>query len=540
MRTWLQSILSIVIHWIGNLLALAATHAAVQSEDCQAHYYGSESQPQLEIKSEESEGSPPFLQIEVLDGSGVGTRAITRLPKPDDSRKAKTGLELAGTNRLQGREFRYRAIVSRDRTTLEVLEPKTILLADGTELELAGRYDDLSEKTRALSAKAAFDPIDKELNVVYGKLTATLDPAGQQELRTEQRRWLKYRDFTIYDGDDSNLIGPGTAPHFRQQGRRTLERIEFLKALLAGPAQPEAGHTLYSDGRGGSFAVGRVDAAVFFAAMIDYPKLNSADASSDLPCGLSGLARAAGENSWFAKAEDMVATERSWTGEPLRLVFDPAGKLRVGAAGAITTAGALARVVGGSYHRLRALVPAEEPLRSLLWQLPATAFQETTEGLTTAEKKALALTGEGGTFKIEKETPDQLVLRHHDGTVELRRLKGDDGAAVMAVEQTNGPRNHTMQLWRKASAGTPFTLWENVLPKPPVETFFAEDLGADAAKIKENSRYVILFEKGAGLHVHLDVMLKTPQPDYSYTLEWDGFGFAAERNASIILKKPTF
>ena len=513
---------------LASLLSLAASQAAVEFEDCVKHFYGSKSRPQIEIGIEESEGSPTYLILEVLENNGVRMRAASQLPKPAGDRKTKAGIELAGTNRLHGREFRYRANLSRDRSTLEVLEPKSVLLADGTKLELAGRYGDLSEKTRAAAAKAAFDTVDKELNAAYGKLVATLDPAGQEKLRAEQRRWLKYRDFTIHDGDGASIIGPGTAPHFRQQGRRTLERIELLKALAAKPPQAESANCLYSDGRGGTFAVGRVDDAVFLAAMVCQPNLNSADASGDTPCGLSALARPAGENTWVAKPGDMVTTEGGLTAEPLRLVLDPTGVLRVGAAGESASAGLLARVVSGSYHRLRAPAPAEEPLRSLLCQLPETAFEETTEGLSSAEKKSLALTGTGGTFKIEKEGQDDLVLRHHDGTVKLLRLKGDDGAAVVAVEQTNG-RNLFLQAWRKDRADAPFTLWENALPKPPVEDFFASPLGDDAAKVRDQSRYRFYFEEGPGLCATLEVGVETPQPDYYFALAWDGYGFAAEQ-----------
>lgn len=83
------------------------------------------------------------------------------MPKPAGSRKTKAGIELSGTIRQHGQEFPYRANVSHDRSTLEVLEPKSLLLADGTKLEVAGRFGDLSEKSRAASAKAAFDRIDK-------------------------------------------------------------------------------------------------------------------------------------------------------------------------------------------------------------------------------------------------------------------------------------------------------------------------------------------------------------------------------------------
>lgn len=508
------------------------SRAVVESEDGVSHFYGSKSRPGLEIEIGESEGSPAYLHLEVLATNGVELRASTGIAQPANSRKTKDGSELAGTSRLHGREFRYRANLSRDRGTLEILEPKSILLADGSSLDLAGRYGDLSEKARAAAAKAAFDPIDKELNAIYAKTMASLDPAGQEKLRAEQRGWLKYRDVSIYDGDNSGIIGPGTAPHFRQQGRRTLERIRFLQSISAQPPPVESSHILYADGRGGTCAIGRVDDAVFFSIEVEYPHLrDSAQSANQAQCAVSGVARSAGENIWLAKTEDMAASSDDG-GDPveieaLRLVLDPTGVLRVEAAG---TDGPLARAVGGSYHRLRAAAPAEEPLRSLLLQSPETAFEETTEGLNAAEKKSLALTGTGGTFKIEKETRDDLVLRHHDGTVELRRLRGADGSVVVAVKQTNGPRNHVMQLWRKTREGAPFKPWENALSMPPVEKFFDGEPNEDAAKIKDQSHYMVRFEEGTRLVMSLHVPhLENREPDYCFSLDWDGYGFAVER-----------
>ena len=374
-------------------------------------YYGSKSRPQVEIEIEESDGGPACLILNLLDDNGIGTRATARLQRADDSPKVVGELGLAGTSRIQGRQFRYRVKLSSDRSTLKVSEPKSVLLLDGSKLELAGRYRDLSEEARYSVAKGTFEAVDKELNAVYRKLIATLVPAGLEKLRAEQRRWLKYRDFTIYGGDNANIVGPGTAPHFRQQGRRTIDRIEFLRALLVGsPRADAADNTFYSDGRGGSIAVRRVGDTVLFVVLVPFPNLNSADASGVIPFGLSGLARSASGDAWLAEPGNLVATVGSWTLEPLRLTFDPANGLRVDAAGDSASAGLLARVVGGSYHRLRALKPAEEPLRSLLLQLPEKAFEETTEGLSLEEKKSLVIHFDDGldlrvSLWVNLETP---------------------------------------------------------------------------------------------------------------------------------------
>jgi uncharacterized protein YecT (DUF1311 family) len=524
---------------IAGLLTLAEAPAEVQYPECLAHFYGSKSRPQIEIEIQD-DGAPEdqrrgdlWFNLTMFGANGVGQRASTSFPvDPAGLREADGGLELGGTSRLQGREIRVRAVVSRDRSSLEVTEPKSVLLADGTKLPLAGRYADLSEEIRASRAKAVLDPVDKELNAVYGKLVATLDPAAAEELRADQRLWLNYRDFTIMDSDGPGPDGPGSAPHFRQQARRTLERIAYLRAILSQPPAAGEGSALYSNGRGGTFAVGRIDETVVFSASLRIPKLHSGDPRWGDDLTLGGLAGPAGGNTWLAKPEDILTEDVSnpdeWPVESLRLVFDPSGRLRVEAAGESVPPGPLARVVGGTYHRLEALAPAQEPMRSLLVGLSERAFDDTTEGLESADKKALALTGRGGTFKLEKETADRLILSHHDGRVRLLRLAGADGVVVVAVEQTNG-RNLTMQLWRKARAGDALRLWEGALPKPPVEKFFATDLGAGLAKVRDQSAYVYQLHSGQGLDLSLEVRLEKPLPDYHFSLDWDGFGFELER-----------
>lgn len=43
------------------------------------------------------------------------------------------------------------------------------------------------------------------------------------------------------------------------------------------------------------------------------------------------------------------------------------------------------------------------------------------------------------------------------------------------------------------------------------------------------SHHVIHFDKGQGLRITLEVRLETPQPDYYFSLDWDGCGFAVVR-----------
>lgn len=524
---------------IGGLLTLAEAQAEVQYPECLAHFYGSTSRPQIEIEIQD-DGAPEdqrrgdlWFNLTVFGANGVGQRASTSFPvDPAGLREANGGLEFGGTSRLQGREIRVRAVVRRDRSSLEVTEPKSVLLADGTELPLAGRYADLSEEIRASRAKAALKPVDEELNAVYRRLVATLDPTAVEELRADQRRWLNYRDFTVMDSDGPGPDGPGSAPHFRQQARRTIERTAYLRAILSQPPAAGEGGALYSNGRGGTFAVGRIDEAIVFSASLRYPKLHSGDPRWGDDLTLGGLASPAGGTIWLAKPEDIftedVSNPDEGTVESLRLAFDPSGRLRVEAADESLPPGPLARVVGGTYHRLEALAPAQEPMRLLLVGLSERAFDDTTEGLESADKKALALTGGGGTFKLEKETADRLILNHHDGRVRLLRLAAADGAVVVAVEQTNG-RNLTMQLWRKARAGDALRLWEGALPKPPVEKFFATDLGAGLAKVRDQSAYVYQLHSGHGLDLSLEVRSEKPLPGYHFSLDWDGFGFELER-----------
>jgi hypothetical protein len=116
------------------LLAIGPARAVVHSEDCVSHFYGSTLRPHLEIRIEEGDGGPAYLSVDVMANNGVATRATSQMARPANDRKSKAGIELAGTTRLHGREFLYRANLSHDRSTLEVLEPKSVLLVDGTKL----------------------------------------------------------------------------------------------------------------------------------------------------------------------------------------------------------------------------------------------------------------------------------------------------------------------------------------------------------------------------------------------------------------------
>lgn len=51
----------------GSLLAMGTTEAVVHSPEGVSHFYGSNARPQIEIRIEESEGSPIYLSLDVLD-----------------------------------------------------------------------------------------------------------------------------------------------------------------------------------------------------------------------------------------------------------------------------------------------------------------------------------------------------------------------------------------------------------------------------------------------------------------------------------------
>ncbi len=486
--------------------------------------FGAASRPRVSITVEppETPGGACYLSLVVLSGNGVETQAATSDQGPPATcRKTPDGHEVVGTSRIEGREIRYRATGTIGWRVLEWTQPAAVTLRDGSIFELAGRYERLTEPTRLASAKAAFDAVDRELNTVYRRLVASRDPVALTALRADQRRWLAFRDFTLFDGDNAESVGPGTSSHVREQSRRTLARIRFLAALLDPPGS-DPGDTLFSDGRSGTVAVRRVGDALTFSAMVQFPSLNVVDAPPSVPCSVSGVALPSGANAWLAAPGAMTASDPVWKPETLRLAFDPQGRLRVEAAG--RPPGLLARVIQGTYAPQRRLVPAEAPLRALLWQLPERAFDDTTEGLSDSGRQSLVLTGAGGDFAVRAETADRLVLRHHDGLVTLARFAGAEGGAVLAVEQTNG-RSQSVHVWRQTSAGSPFLEWTDAVPVHQVRAFFTADPDGELAARRSRSRPAVYIDDAGALRVCLLVDGGAPSPDHEFVLEWDGFGF---------------
>jgi uncharacterized protein YecT (DUF1311 family) len=525
-RPWRVAALGV----FGGVLALAPAAAARPSGEPPAQVFGAASRPRVSITVEppETSGGACYLSLVVLAGNGVETQAATSDQGPPATcRKTPDGHEVVGTSRIEGREIRYRATVTVDWRVLEWTQPAAVALRDGRFFQLAGRYERLTEPMRLASAKAAFDAVDRDLNLVYRRLVASRDPVALTALRADQRRWLAFRDFTLFDGDNAESVGPGTSSHVREQSRRTLARIRFLTALLDPPGS-DPGDTLYSDGRSGNVAVRRVGEALAFSARIQFPSLNVVDAPPSVPCSVSGLALPEGANAWLAEPRAMTASDPSWTPDALRLAFDPQGRLRVEAAG--RSPGMLARVIQGTYAPQRRLVPAEAPLRSLLWQLPERAFNDTTEGLSDSERRSLVLTGAGGDFAVRAETADRLVLRHHDGLVTLLRFAGADGSAVLAVELSNG-RNLSLQVWRQASAAGPFLEWEDAVPVLPVRAFFAADPGAEPGTRLPGGRQVVYIDGTGSLRMSLLEDGRAVSSDYEFVLEWDGFGFVAVQSS---------
>lgn len=471
------------------------------------HHFGDATRPEIALSFEEPEaaGAPCFLDLELLAANRVETRAATPTPTRVSCRRTEAGWEISGTSRLEGRALAFRASVRPDGSALEWASPKSVTLRDGSALPLAGRYPRLGEAARAAAARTAFEAADRELNAVYRRLVAARPPEAVAALRADQRRWLKYRDFTLVDGDDAASVGPGTASHLRQQGLRTLERVRYLGSLLD-PPRTALGETLYSDGRGGTIALRRLGNSLAFAVQVGVPGFDVPGVPRDVPVRLTGVARPSDPLAWEALPEAMAVADGTWAPERLPLSLGADGRLRVEAAG--KEAGLLARVLAGDYAPLRRLAPAESPLRALVADLPAEAFDETTDGLEGAERQALLTTGSGGSFTIGAESADQLYLRFPGGHVRVAFFPGADGGAVLAVEQVNG-RNLSLQLWRQAAWGAPFVAWK-------------EGLAArgDAAAHLDDSGRIRLTRSGGG---------GGAAADDARVLSWDGFGFAAER-----------
>jgi hypothetical protein len=470
------------------------------------HHFGDGARPSVALAFEEPErpGAPCFLELELLAGNRVEVRAATPAPTRASCRRTEAGWEISGTSRLEGRELAFRASVRPDGSGLEWTSPRSVTLRDGSVHLLAGRYPRLGEAARAAAARAAFEAVDRELNAVYRRLVAARPPEAVAALRADQRRWLKYRDFTLLDGDDAASVGPGTAPHLRRQGLRTLERLRYLGALLD-PPRTALGETLYADGRGGTIAVRRLGDALAFAVRADLPGFDLPNVPRDVPLRVSGVARPSGPSAWEALREAMTVSDATWAPERLRLSLGAGGRLRVEDAG--SEAGPLARVLAGDYAPLRRLAPADSPLRAMIADLPAQAFDDTTDGLEGAERQALLSTGSGGSFRIGAESPDRLSLRFPGGHVKVAFFAGAEGGAVLAVEQVNG-RNLSVQIWRQVGWGEPFVAWPEGLPARGNAVVHLDDSGM-VRRTRPGS--------GGGA-----------APDRARALAWDGFGFVPE------------
>ncbi len=515
------------IGFAGNALVLAQTAGRPTGEP-PTHHFGDATRPRIVLAIEEPEmpGEPCALELMVLAGNGIETQAATWTPAPPATcRRTAAGYDISGRSRLEGRELHYRARASSDWRVLEWVSPEAVTLRNGSVHALAGRYSRLGESMRIASARASFEAVDRELNAVYRRLVAARPPEFVSALRADQRRWLKYRDFTLFDGDDAEAVGPGTSAHLREQGRRTLARVRFLTSLLD-PPRTDAGETLFADGRSGTVAVRRIGDAIAFSAVVELPSLNAPNAPGGLPLRLSGVASPARPLAWEAPPEAMAVSDRAWTPERLQLSLDPDGRLRIGAAG--QQAGLLARVLTGEYAPQRRLTPAEAPLRSLVRELPPHAFDDTTDGLEGDERQALLLTGSGGSFTIGTESPDDLALRFPGGHVTIARLPGADGSVVLAVEQANG-RNLSVQLWRQTADRGPFVPWKDALPAIPAGAFFASGSDARSASVAARGRPVTHIDDSGTLRQTLQGHEGGADPDYAWLLAWDGFGFVAER-----------
>jgi uncharacterized protein YecT (DUF1311 family) len=470
------------------------------------HHFGDASRPEVALVFEEPErpGAPCFLALELLAGNRIEIRAATPTPTRATCRRTDAGWEISGTGRLEGRELAFRASVRPDGSALEWTSPRSVTLHDGSVLALAGRYARLGEPARAAAARTVLEAADRELNAVYRRLVAARPPEAVAALRADQRRWLKYRDVTLFDGDDAVSVGPGTAAHLRQQGLRTLERVRYLGALLD-PPRTGLGETLYSDGRSGTIAVRRLGDVLAFSVRVGVPGFDLPGVPRDVPLRLSGVARPSGSPAWEVLPGAMAVSEKTWTPERLRLSLGADGWLRLGAGGA--EAGLLARALTGEYAPLRRLAPADSPLRALTADLPAEAFDETTNGLEGAERLALLGTGSGGAFTIGAESPDRLFLRFPGGHVRIAFFEGPDGGAVLAVEQVNG-RNLSVQLWRQAAWGVPFVAWKEGLAARGGAVMHVDDSGA-----------IRLTRPGSG---------GGAAAADTRVLTWDGFGFFVE------------
>lgn len=491
-------------------------------------YYGAADNGPL-IRIEEDEGRALYLQVSFLDDHGR-SRQLLRPLRLEPAAGDDKAYEEAGPARGSGVKVRVR--FEKDDTALLWLQPPQLKAVDGASVAIAGRHLRLNEASRRAGAERHFALADKGLNGVYQRLRREMTPGDFAELRTNQLQWLKYRDRFIADGDDSEINGPGSI-HFRQaQTARTLERTDFLLALERTPKDNPLLAGRYSDGIDWELRLGedpRIEEHLFFT--LQYSLSQRRGPEWPLPAVVSGRGSRNEDGRSWALSGKAVNEISSDAVEALSLT--PAADRQ-----SLKISGSTPQPFSVRLRRVSDLSPAEEPMRAVLMRLPADVFDETTEGLSEAGKKELALSGASGPFRLEEPATDFLRILYREGQVELRRFQRTDGGAVIAVATAN-LRARGFGLWRISAADKTPQSWPLDQALPPLGASDFHQDPADAAAASRGLPEFSLRPNLAEIHADWTKLKDGPDPDIDIDLVWNGVGFDIVRSARPAQRHPS-
>lgn len=505
MRTW-RFILLLVL--VSNPLSAAES------------YFG-EVDAGILLRVEDDASGIIYLQVSSVDRQG---HSQTLLPPLYMKPIAENGHTYEAVGFVHGESVPIRLSVAGDGATLKWLQPAQIKLANGSPVQIAGNHRQLSEGDRQAAAERHFKLADQRLNDAYRQLRSRLSTEDFTELQGNQRRWLKFRDHFIADDDDTAVNGPGSVPYMQVQTMRTLERTAFLQAVQM---PLSSGHICgrYSDGIDWELRLCEVPLSghhLFFFLKYRNHDLQRRDWPE--PTWVAGCATPTGNgHSWTITSKgNNIDTEKAAEGALLLLLSDDRKSVMVSRA--------VHPPFNTRLYRIAELTPAEEPMRTILLRMPASIFDNTTEGLSENDRAQLLLTGAAGPFQLQEPGMDFVQVLYSEGEVALRRFPRADGGAVIAVATTNG-RARSFELWLRSTEKEIPVLWppKLALPQLGMTDFFSE-----AQSMPTTAQGLLDFslrEDLAEIRVTWVGPSDGPQPDYAVDLIWDGYGFGAVRSA---------
>lgn len=491
-----------------GLLVLAAGPAAAEQ-----YYAAPEIGVELRLEADpDSDGY--YLQTQYIDEQG----RVRPLLQPLQLRRAVEGV-LEGEGWARGAPERVRLRLGPASDSLQWLSPSHLRKGDGRSLAIARSFAVLDPAARLSKAREQFAQADTALNQAYAELRGILAAEDFAEVRANQRRWLKFRDWFVADGDDAGINGPGTVPHLRLQTERTLDRVRFLKGLGQPRSEPQLSGR-YSDGMDRELRIRlipTVDRHAFFSLIAEIPALH--DGGGMQPISVAGRASPdAQARSWTASG-DGVSANPVVTGDS-ELLIEPALDFE-----SIWLSSATAPFFTDRLWFVGELQPATEPMREILLRLPASVFDHTTEGLSERSKTPLLLAGYYEPFTLTEAGLDYARLRYPDGQVDIRRYALANGNALIAIA-TRNVRALQFELWQLDRGDAPARRVELVDQLP---SFQRDDFYRDAHDAGDGMVEYALSDQIDEITVDWREAMDERPPEFRFRLYWDGDGFGRYR-----------